>query len=756
MSTGNTENRVRVPVFFAKPHHASYESVLPKLKREEGILLIETGSIVELVPRIKKIGFGVIVLHTPTQDHLIKAITFLRLNQEALIKGFIKVIVCTPFGQRAVVSTLEKYGVADIITPPFNWRTIDLKVKRWVGTLESRLDLLRDKGGKSRGKRRQSAQGGLMERKEGTVHFVKPIDHPSDVWIIERKKPRKMMGRWSAQLLGPPPNQGRWVALDSDLRTVEKWWKWVPNQGEDDLYIQNGTAWFLWGQRPEFRSNTWQFLGQQIQLVLRAGDEEIAKKIAMDQKGDLIVARDSELAISRIPIFQKLLRDLVRSGKPMQAQVVEKSKVSEEGTESHTEELELGREPSEDQFLETKYSKVDYETSEWKGHSIRVGKTDEGIPLFVIPANVFSEQPGVWEDAGTVGPSETAYLFVDQEGKRLAGYFMFSGKIAPEYIEAEDAWAFEGREPEWTANEVELPRFFKQYLEQRGDAPPVMPSKERSIEELEGVEDEVSSKVDVPQEDAPHSEINDNYAHSDVELSAEEERLFRQISGGEEGHIYEGEIHGDPENENPGAALEISEDQTPWKEHDLSESRPRDAVLETEIAHAAEEQVLHTLERDEMKDITKVLTHGASKEAARKLRSENPSEPSLSILAMGYLVSELMIKRSLHPSALITRYLEFLKNSCGGLNVEMWAKRGRSFVRIGSSASTTLDQKTVMPLLDDVVDGQCHTSKDVIAVPIRRKDELLGAVILYGEGATKVPEDYLLQNALFCVGFCVA
>ena len=67
------------------------------------------------------------------------------------------------------------------------------------------------------------------------------------------------------------------------------------------------------------------------------------------------------------------------------------------------------------------------------------------------------------------------------------------------------------------------------------------------------------------------------------------------------------------------------------------------------------------------------------------IRAERPPGPTLSPLAIAFLVSELMRKKNYTTLQLAVRVCEYLEASCGGLHAELWYIQAGGWECAGSS-----------------------------------------------------------------------
>ncbi|MEK6580060.1 MAG: hypothetical protein AABZ55_12595, partial [Bdellovibrionota bacterium] len=188
---------------------------------------------------------------------------------------------------------LNLHGCSEILNEPISDKSLTFKVDIHLKSLIKNESLFDDPSMQDLAQAKDERNEILQNQ---TRRIGPPLELESDCWLIVRGSAKKIAGRWTIKLRGPPPEFGRWVR--ADLQNVEEsTWRWVPSQPDRDPFIREEGAWYATGQRPEYSPLGWVFGGKVLQLTFYYNNESYGSKVHTDQEGTLVTASDSQTAI---------------------------------------------------------------------------------------------------------------------------------------------------------------------------------------------------------------------------------------------------------------------------------------------------------------------------------------------------------------------------------------------------------------------------------------------------------------------------
>jgi hypothetical protein len=158
--------------------------------------------------------------------------------------------------------------------------------------------------------------------------LVQPLTTKSDCWLLQKRRPRWIGGRWVIKLLGPGAVTGNWVPYtmpgnysgmlkDGD----EKFWQWVPTAGADNFIVDAG-SWIFFGLMPRVEEDCWLFVGKNILLSFIHDQVNKGDRVKVDANGTLLVAWDSEHAKELLPKLEKAQVEVIRLEKAPKPTIV--------------------------------------------------------------------------------------------------------------------------------------------------------------------------------------------------------------------------------------------------------------------------------------------------------------------------------------------------------------------------------------------------------------------------------------------------
>ncbi|MCC7440883.1 MAG: hypothetical protein IT285_04585 [Bdellovibrionales bacterium] len=315
----------KVPVVVVEPATDLVRKVVEELKQRDDVQILSCASTLEALPLLRQLGGGVLVLCMGDRETVVKQVSLLKMLGKFLRRGTLKAVSTSQASHRPLYSLYAKHGLNEVVEEPARPRTLLMKLERLIGRLARRLASKqaakkeaatgKKRSGSAWRDRRAEEAGGKGRSGEATQRFVDPLGIESDFWVAMGGSARQVMGRWMVKLIGPAPTVGRWVETetDSDEESHEKYYEWVPNNAEDATFLKEQGAWFFLGHKPEFHDERWTFVGKRPELAFYYESQNHGSKIATDEGGHLLVAKDSEAAKKLMPAILKTFERVIRS-----------------------------------------------------------------------------------------------------------------------------------------------------------------------------------------------------------------------------------------------------------------------------------------------------------------------------------------------------------------------------------------------------------------------------------------------------------
>ncbi len=332
---------------------------------------------------VKEAGYAVIVCHAVVQEDLVKHVTMMKLLNEPISKGLVRAIITIRFSNENLGPRLMLYGFSEVHQDQsVNEKNLAFKIERYVRTLtahRSRYGASKpvqksqqqqqqpssinpgpasgsagDSGAKNAANSQAGSSNGPLRpgglsfgrnddaaAKSGSKREEKPAPQAapvrsrvgevvmgpacalqSDCWLLQKRKPRRISGRWMLKLKGPGPSAGRWHEGERDPQGNRQW-IWVPNPAQavdgKDPFIKDPGSWIFRGERcPECHDDLWWFVDSEPMLGFFSEGAPRAFKFAIGDGGALEVSQDSQTAVSYLPLIEATLSKVVTKAKKTQ------------------------------------------------------------------------------------------------------------------------------------------------------------------------------------------------------------------------------------------------------------------------------------------------------------------------------------------------------------------------------------------------------------------------------------------------------
>lgn len=555
-----------------------------------------------------------------------------------------------------------------------------------------------------------------------------------------------------------------WYALDHFGRPGGQWNR-VANAPGGQLWAVYLPLELIGGEIPNVRAMTnlwhymgpgipklsddatqWGFLGVEPQTTEKFKDLNpiVRDYFLKHQNGELFIELDEKLANTR----EKQLLSMGDERKSKELSIeLEKELAGKEleyrDDEKPREGKELNYEGSADEEGNELNDKrgADPESKGIRDRRSKEEQIIEGEPgVFYYPLLYFDERGGNWENVGAASQGEQWYLYVPQDIEKdftqgvrsWRDIWVIECKDAPVVMRdptGSDSWRFIEVKPQKTPTFTDLVTQVQEYILTR--FPDV------SEDSVPGVADEKS------------------------ELEATQEG---EHPGGESSWDLGGAKDvGKRKKNSVTSAEDAPELKGPKSEAPLLEEVPKIEDLSPAATQALDE-IKNQIKEEIPPEISQSAPEVAPDPAAapQALKSTTPREPTISPVAMAFLVSEILSRKDRGVQWVASRFCEYLSESCGGVGVELWVTNGGNWHCASIRGDLTPKYQSVAQQAEEIAKLPVRLrarvgSNDVAFTAVTTSaGQWLGTLILAGKDAHQIPLEYLSLIGRVAAGICAS
>ncbi len=322
--TASSQTASRVTVVFIRPFSVTFESLIEKLSNDDKVELFQCDTAAEAVATLINARGGILLAHALDAEHIRIFFAMTRSLQNEIQKKTVRLILTSKLRLGQLFSKLENTGIIEILEEPVLEKSLQFKIARHVRVLEF---IQEAKSSKTQNEpaakfehaaktRPQLSQIGSKKKKapplaEFLTKLVDPLHLESDCWLLTRGSAKHVAGRWIVRLLGPGPSIGTWEPLVIENQT-DSHWQWTPANPTQDSFIKEEGAWIFRGQKPEFMTDIWLFMGVSLDLSFFYEGRCFGSKLKSAPNGDLLIAQDSDQGLTQIPTIDATLPHAIR------------------------------------------------------------------------------------------------------------------------------------------------------------------------------------------------------------------------------------------------------------------------------------------------------------------------------------------------------------------------------------------------------------------------------------------------------------
>ncbi|HUP57866.1 MAG TPA: hypothetical protein VM598_10470 [Bdellovibrionota bacterium] len=772
-----------------RPYGRAYEGAIVRLTRDKGVQLHECDSIAEAVALVRKLNGTVLLCHSSDNDEFVRQVTLLKLLAKQTRLRTCRVITTTSVKHESVVQTLTFYGATDALQEPVNEKALLFKLERQIRSVaQAKAKLARQKAKTeaadapaSSSEDRDAKQGlpdprAASSRQESTGASARrpkllrgePIPVQSDFWLTDEVETKRIRDRWLLRLIGPSPDLGKWMRAPGAAarRGGRRLWQWIPNEPEGRALYKEPGEWFFRGQRPEFQEMEWLFVGADPELYFAHSEKPLASKFKTNDRGDLVVARDSPASAELLPLIRESLWSMnrkLRHLKPDEDETASDAEKGKQRRESGVAASDRLEEPEREVERELSFRLVDPLSMQADCWILHERKPKRVANRWVVKLMGPTPAHGRWVPATA---SETVWRWIPHDRDedpfiREQGEWIFKG-YGPKF--QEDVWLFVADRPDLSFVHERSPKGAKLSTDDDGNLvvaqdsnqakalKPLIRDSLRTI--LKGDGGRVAME-DTETEEAPAEAGEEPAANEDTG-----EYVFPAEPPETSGSGTSLEADPRPEQERGGETSAFSARATePSTELEAVQEAVEGKELSiTQEAAARPDESGTRIEKNETATAPSATQEAQSSkpEESAGIRAPRPPGPTLSPLTLAFLMSELVSDRKEDLRHAAKRYAAYVSASCGGLEVELWCRSTAGEWKRAAASESVRSSREEAARAGDPTGPARIVSKDTMVCAVRFGEEHCGAIVIAGKGADEVKLAYAQAVARIASGLLLS
>jgi hypothetical protein len=720
------------------PFGGSFFEVFEKLSEDPTVQLVQKESSLEAVNLARKVPCCLILFHGSEPQDITNQINMLKLLREDTENEKVRCIMTTFVNDVSILSQLSFHGCTEIIREPVTGKSLLFKLQRHLKGLTAF-------GQKEKAPAiKKEAVLPAAAKKDGgsdaaVFKLIEPLDFESDFWFLPLAPPKKVSGRWIVLLHGPDPTVGDWVK-----RGTPGEWAWKPTNLEKHPYIQEEGQWVFRGKKPDFVKGAWSFTAAEPLLAFYQGKVLQGAKIKTDEKGVLILTKNSPAAIMAFADFATAVAAPVIEAAPPKNEEKNHPPLNWEPVYRFVAPLTL----SSDYWLcgdkipqwiagrwSTKITGPDHTLGEW----IEVSGDKDRRWQWIMNDPVNMPSPGVWEFVGSKPVFERGdWIFVS---KKPELGFHVDGRTTGFKIASE-----EGNSIVLTWDSETAKKNLESYRVK-------VLSRQTEAEKKEAADQEVrmeTSHFGMPPGrwefvtkslSGEHTFVYIPYEVVNRLLSAPDiQKLPRYF-------YYDGK---------EAPALLISDLKEEWIfQNNAPEGKTRFSALSKKMQEHLKEKYTVLEERIRKAAEGEVDSPEVAPPKDEDLELET-AKTKLNPLILGLFASEMMIRASTSKKQMLQSFCTYLNASFKEVRAELWVLRqDQWFCPITVDGAPELYQKSV-PGLD--LFPRVNEDGTVVSPILRKRgdqEQVIGALVFGGPGAVTVSVDLAKAYSLMATGLII-
>lgn len=308
-------------VLVLEPFGPYYHDVFKRLAEQKDLQVVECPSLQELGILARQVGVCLVVGHCNSEAEASGFIRILELCRKEILERKIRLVITVSKDFVLLQPRFVRAGASLVLQQPISPKLLYARLDRYLDILPSR-----NKYGKLiPPKPRQHGTGEDLSD-EPVVTWQQPLRLKSDCWMPIDGKTRWTPGanKWTAALIGPPPEYGEWTESDSlpedPARPVspppERTWEWIPSGLTHDPFVLEEGAWKFRGEKPEYKDGAWTFAGKHPKLAFICDGENQGTKFVGDENS-LDFSENSPQVLKAVELIETALRNELKISNPV-------------------------------------------------------------------------------------------------------------------------------------------------------------------------------------------------------------------------------------------------------------------------------------------------------------------------------------------------------------------------------------------------------------------------------------------------------
>lgn len=296
-------------IIVLQPVTKTVEDLLSSISQKKQADIDYIGSAEEAVQLVQQFAPCMFIACLSDNNDIPQRVSLFKRLEKVIKQGLIKTLVVSKVKNKQLSNLISGMGVTDFIEEPAPLRTVQFKANLQLKAVET---IRKQQEQKKLAQEKIVFKKSEQKKEDDAAASFNSADVPTkksaalglkeDTFLFKKGGIKKNGKNLTLELEGPDPETGEWVQHE-DKGDAKTSWRWVPND-EKEAAAKSGKkdGWVHQGEKPHFNEETqkWQMTSEKPDLALHKNGEVLAKKISLDEAGEVVVAEDSPEAEANV------------------------------------------------------------------------------------------------------------------------------------------------------------------------------------------------------------------------------------------------------------------------------------------------------------------------------------------------------------------------------------------------------------------------------------------------------------------------